>query len=117
MIQESIRIATDNSGTLKVFRVFQLSIPSLFELFCRQNLLRCSREKHRINFEIFICLRFDPKVTAIKVFLEHEFKLINCAEYPLLPDPAPSPTAQKIIRPHSPVHIKCEFLVEVTESL
>jgi hypothetical protein len=117
MIQKSIRIAANNGGTLKVFWVFQFGISSLFELFCGQNFLRCSREKHRINFEILISLRFDPKVSAIKVFFEHEFKLINCAEYALLPDSAPSPAAQQIVRSHSPVDIKCEFFVELTESL
>ena len=117
MIKKSIRIATDNCGTLKVFWVFQFSVSSLFELFSTQNFLRCCREKHRINFKILISLGFDPKVSSIKVFLEHEFKLINCAKYPLLSDPAPSPTAQQIIRPHSSLDIKSEFLVELAESL
>ena len=56
-------------------------------------------------------------MSAIKVFLEHELKLINSAEYPLLPDPAPSATAKQIIWPHSQVHINCKFLDELAESL
>lgn len=70
MIKKGIWITTYYSGFWQILRIFTfMLVPIILKFLLRKNLLWGRRKHHRIYLMIFVCLRFNPKMSAVIISL------------------------------------------------